>query len=75
MPSTTRGSGSLGRQAAFALAAAAVAAVGAVHGLVPMLIDLSTDTLWLVSGAGASSCARDATDRAGDASYSAAGPN
>ncbi|GAA0207054.1 hypothetical protein [Halobaculum roseum] len=54
MPSATNDAGSLGRQIAFALAAAIVAAVaGTAQGLVPTLIDLSTETVWLISAAGA----------------------
>ncbi|MFC6786473.1 hypothetical protein ACFQFH_11390 [Halobaculum halobium] len=54
MPSTTNDAGSLGRQIAFALAAAAVAAVvGTGQAFVPRLIDLSSDTVWLLTAASA----------------------
>lgn len=54
MPSSTHGAGSLGRQIAFALAAALVAAVaGTAQGIVPTLIDLSRDAVWLITAAGA----------------------
>ncbi|MFC7096886.1 hypothetical protein [Halobaculum marinum] len=54
MPSTTDTAGGLGRQLLFALAAAAVAAVvGTVQAFVPLLIDLSGDTVWLLTAASA----------------------
>ncbi|MFC7069526.1 hypothetical protein [Halobaculum lipolyticum] len=70
MPSTAR-RGSLGRQLAFALAAAAVAAVaGTVQAFVPTLIDLSADTTWLIVAAGAVSAAVSVV-AAGTAGYAA----
>ncbi|QZX98372.1 hypothetical protein [Halobaculum rubrum] len=54
MPSTTHASGSLARQTGFALAAALVAAVVATApGLVPTVVGITADTVWLVSAAGA----------------------
>ena len=56
MPSSTRGAGSLGRQIAVAFAAALVAAVvGTAPGLVPTVVGITADTVWLVSAAGAAS--------------------
>jgi len=71
MPSTIRGSGSLDRQIAFALAAAVVAGVvGTAQGLVTTLIDLSRDTVWLITAAGALSALASALV-AGAAGYAA----
>jgi len=71
MPSTTRGLGRLDRQIAFALAAGVVAGVVVVgQGLATTLIDLSRDTVWLITAASAVSTLASAI-AAGAAGYAA----
>ncbi|MXR39956.1 hypothetical protein GRX01_01090 [Halobaculum sp. WSA2] len=72
MPSTTRGYGRLDRQIVLALAAGVVAGLFAVgQGLATTLIDLSRDTVWLLTAAAALSALASAV--AGGAAGYAAG--